>query len=182
MFKNIWTFWIFSRFFDCTILYGFLASNIKLFCWTVRYLLLLLAWYEFANAGSLDPWCCCWWDWWSSGIVLIKESINFISSTTSKSGSKWSWGFKGVKSVTEGGEHEDELASKQPPFGLEVAPFRLFVGERVTSSRSDGNAPAPHHWEVEPTSWPPCCWSRLKWINYDISIEKVTRIFSVRES
>ena len=73
--------------------------------------------------------------------------------------------------MTEGGEQEvDELAaSKQPPpvapLGLEpdvvppAAPFRLFVGERVTSSKSGGKAPASHQCaeEAAATSWPPPC-------------------------
>ena len=70
--------------------------------------------------------------------------------------------------MTEGGEQEvDELASKQPPavtpLGLEpvvpapAAPFRLFVGERVTSSKSGGKAPASHQCAVAATSWPPPC-------------------------
>ena len=74
---------------------------------------------------------------------------------------------------TEGGEQEvDELASKQPPveapLGLEpvvpapaaaAAPLRLFVGERVTSSKSGGKAPASHQCaeEAAATSWPPPC-------------------------
>ena len=69
---------------------------------------------------------------------------------------------------TEGGEQEvDELASKQPPvapLGLEpdvvppAAPFRLFVGERVTSSKSGGKAPASHQCAEEAAiSWPPPC-------------------------
>ena len=71
--------------------------------------------------------------------------MNFISSTTSKSGSKWSCGFIGVKSVTEGGEHELEVGSKPPE--AEAVLFKLVLGEdKVTSSKSVGKAPPPGAW------------------------------------
>ena len=81
-------------------------------------------------------------------MVRIKESMNFMSSTTSKSGSKYfESGFKFVKSVTEGGEHDDEVVGSNPdPAAADEADvsclFTLFVGERVTSSRSVGKAPS----------------------------------------
>ena len=86
-------------------------------------------------------------------MVRIKESMNFMSSTTSKSGSKYfESGFKFVKSVTEGGEHDEEVVGSNPdPVAADPAAaddadvsclFTLFVGERVTSSRSVGKAPS----------------------------------------
>lgn len=80
--------------------------------------------------------------------------------------------------MTEGGEQEDELASKTVPEAAEAAEvvvatpeaaFMLLVGERVTSSRSEGNAPS-HQEELTSEAaaegvWPPplwFCWSRLQ--------------------
>ena len=84
-------------------------------------------------------------------MVRISESMNFMSSTTSKSGSKWSCGVKVVRSVTEGGEQEEEVTSNP----LDATPPTLLtpgvtpgaaevagVGDRVTSSRSVGKAPS----------------------------------------
>ena len=115
-------------------------------------------------------------------MVLISESMNLMSSTTSKSGSKWSWGFRGVRSVTEGGEQELLGVASKPEVVFKLVP--LFGEDRVTSSKSVGKAP-PLLWPPPLASllhqdgltscwWPPfcccCCWSKLK--------VKVVRLYS----
>ena len=106
-------------------------------------------------------------------MVLISESMNLMSSTTSKSGSKWSWGFRGVRSVTEGGEQELEVAVASKLWVFMVL-LPVFGEDKVTSSRSVGKAPPLwpplasllHQGGLTSCWWPPfcccCCWSKLR--------------------
>ena len=68
----------------------------------------------------------------------MSESINFMSSTTSKSAStKWSGGSRVIRSV-EGGDRTEEDDVVGSSNGLSAGE------ERATSTRSDGKGPSHH--------------------------------------